>query len=313
MPEIRQTTENTRAIIQGQGVTPYASPLVYRLARERKVDLHQVTGTARQGRISQADIMQFVQSTPDTWQTRPEVTDAHVDISHFGAIVRHPLTQRQKTSASSLNHNWTTIPHVTCHDEADITDLEALRTVWNQEHSASEINITQQAFLIKASATALTAFPRLNASFDRESDELLLKKYLHMGFTVETPEGDVIPVIRDVASKSVTQLAQEIVILSRKAQDGTLSAAEMHGGCFTLCSLEGVGGLTFTPIINGQEVAILGISDTRWQSSSASTEQKRMILPLSLSYDNRVVDNSTAARFMVYLKSLLTDIRLLLL
>jgi len=313
MPEIRQISVNNSAVIQGQGVTPYASPLAYRLARERKVDLHQVTGTARQGRISQTDIMQFVQSTPDTRQTRPEVADANVDISHFGATVRNPLTQRQRKSASSLNHNWATIPHVTCHDEADITDLEALRTVWNQEHSASEVNITQQAFLIKASAAALTAFPRLNASFDMERGELLLKKYLHIGFTVATPEGDVIPVIRDVTSKSVTQLAQEIAILSRKAQDGTLSAAEIHGGCFTLCSLEGTGRLTFTPIINGQEVAILGISAPRWQLSSASTEQKRMILPLSLSYDNRVIDNSAAARFMVYLESLLTDIRLLLL
>lgn len=295
----------------------YASPLVYRLARELNVDLQRVTGTARQGRISRDDIMQFVKSAPSPQQTlsvtRNELA-SNVDLSHFGETEREPLTPRQKISAVRLSDNWARIPHVTYHDEADITDLEALRVLWNQEHSAADVNIIRLAFLLKVSATGLKAFPRFNASLDMDNGELILKKYLHIGFTVDTPEGTVTPVIRDVGGKSVTQLAQEIVILSRKAQEGMLTSAETSGGCFTVYSLDGIGGLAFTPIINESEVAILGISPPRWQSAfPGSTEESQMILPLSLSYDNRVIDNTTAAHFVAYLKSLLADIRRLLL
>ncbi|MCS3429836.1 2-oxo acid dehydrogenase subunit E2 [Klebsiella sp. BIGb0407] len=306
MPETRHTASAESIVSR----THYASPLVYRLARERKVDLQQLTGTARQGRISQDDIMRFLQSAPDTRQTRPETAGQiaeHFDFSPFGATARKSLTPIQKIAASRLSRNGLTIPHVTYHDEADITDLETLRVSWNSENSVPEFNITQQAFLLKASAAALIAFPELNSSLDMDNGELILKKYLNIGFTVATPEGDIIPVIRDVASKRVAQLAQEMAILNHKAEDGTLSNADISGGCFTLYSLEGIGGLAFTPIINGSEVAILGISASRL------TEKNRMILPLSLSYDNRVISHTTAARFMAHLKNLLNDIRLLLL
>jgi len=317
MSETRHAGVNEILGSKIQGITPYASPLVYRLARERNIDLQRLTGTARQGRISEEDIIQFIKSASDPEQRVPGATiprAVNVDFSHFGETERQSLTQAQKISAASLSHNWATIPHVTYHDEADITDLEVLRVLWNQEHSASDVNITQQAFVLKASAAAIKAFPRFNASLDMDSGELILKKYLHIGFTVDTSEGTVTPVIRDVGRKSVTQLAQEIVILSRKGQEGTLTSAETSGGCFTVSSLDGIGGLAFTPIINESEVAILGISTPRWQSPSlGSTEENQMILPLSLSYDNRVIDNASAAHFVAYLKSLLVDIRRLLL
>lgn len=297
--------------------TPYASPLVYRLARELKVDLQRVTGTARQGRICQDDIMQFVKSASGRQQTLSEKRDditSNVDDSDFGETERKPLTSQQKISSASLSRNWAMIPHVTYHDEADITDLEALRILWNQEHSAAGVNIILLAFLLKVSAAGLKTFPRINAELDIDNGELILKQYRHIGFTVDTPEGTVIPVIRDVGSKSVTQLAQEIVILSRKAQEATLTSAETSGGCFTLSSVDGIGGLAFTPIINASEVAILGISTPRWRSPPfGPAEERRMILPLSLSYDNRVIDNTTAAHFVAYLKELLADIRRLLL
>lgn len=302
-------------IFKAPEAIPYASPLVYRLARELKVDLQRVSGTARQGRISRDDIMAFAKPAPGPQQTLSVTRDeiaSNVDFSHFGETEREPLMPRQKASAASLSGNWARIPHVTYHDEANITDLEALRVLWNQEHSAADADIIRLAFLLKVCASGLKAFPRFNASLDRDNGELILKKYLHIGFTLDTPEGTVTPVIRDVGSKSVTQLAQEIVSLSRKGQEGTLTGEETSGGCFTVSSLDGIGGLAFTPIINASEVAILGIATARWQSGSTE-ENQIMILPLSLSYDNRVIDNTTAAHFVAYLKSLLADIRRLLL
>lgn len=304
------------------GVAPYASPLVHRLARELGVDLKHLTGSARHGRITRDDVMQYVKSALNARQ-QPQKETTHfspgllpwpeLDFSRFGEVERQPLTRVQKISAANLSRNWALIPHVTQHDRADITELESLRMALNQENPAAGAKITLLAFLLKASAAALQAFPRFNASLDIDSGELILKKYLHIGFAAETSQGLVVPVVRDVDNKNVTQLALEIAALSRKARDGSLTASEMNGGCFTLSSLGGIGGLAFTPIINAPEVAILGISTASWQPVwNGSTFDTRLMLPLSLSYDHRVIDGAAAARFTVYLSRLLADIRRLL-
>lgn len=302
------------------GTAPYASPLVYRLARELGVDLQPLTGSARQGRITRDDVMQHVRSVlsaqPQTTSTRTTalLPWPEVDFSRFGATERRPLTRIQTMSAANLSRNWALIPHVTQHDHADITELEALRVTLNREKGPEGVKITLLAFLLKASAVALRAFPQFNASLDIDGEQLIMKKYLHIGFAVETPQGLVVPVVRNVDEKSVTQLAQEIVTLSKKAREGALTASEMSGGCFTLSTLGGIGGLAFTPIINAPEVAILGISTARWQPVWDGREFiPRLLLPLSLSYDHRVIDGALAARFSVYLTGLLADIRRLLL
>ncbi|RJF57554.1 dihydrolipoamide acetyltransferase [Serratia inhibens] len=303
-----------------QGIAPYASPLVYRLARELGVDLQRLTGSARQGRITRNDVMQHVRSVlsaqPQTTSTRTAalLPWPEVDFSRFGETERRPLTRIQRMSAANLSRNWALIPHVTQHDHADITELEALRATLNRENGPEGVKITLLAFLLKASSVALRAFPQFNASLDIDGEQLIMKKYLHIGFAVETPQGLVVPVVRNVDEKSVTQLAQEIAALSKKARESALTASEMSGGCFTLSSLGGIGGLAFTPIINAPEVAILGISTACWQPVWDNREFiPRLLLPLSLSYDHRVIDGALAARFSVYLTGLLADIRRLLL
>ncbi|WP_346828319.1 2-oxo acid dehydrogenase subunit E2 [Serratia inhibens] len=303
-----------------QDTAPYASPLVYRLARELGVDLQRLTGSARQGRITRDDVMRHVRSA---LSAQPQATSTRaaallpwpdVDFSRFGATERQPLTRIQTISAANLSRNWALIPHVTQHDHADITELEALRATLNRESGPEGVKTTLLAFLLKASSVALRAFPQFNASLDIDGEQLIMKKYLHIGFAVETQQGLVVPVVRNVDGKSVTQLAQEIAALSQKAREGALTASEMSGGCFTLSSLGGIGGLAFTPIINAPEVAILGISTARWQPVwDDRAFIPRLLLPLSLSYDHRVIDGALAARFSVYLTGLLADIRRLLL
>ncbi|WP_241116222.1 2-oxo acid dehydrogenase subunit E2, partial [Achromobacter xylosoxidans] len=231
-----------------------------------------------------------------------------VDFTKFGPIEAKPLSRIKKISGANLHRNWVMIPHVTNNDEADITDLEALRVTLNKENEKSGIKVTMLAFLIKAVVAALKKFPEFNASLD--GDNLVLKQYYHIGFAADTPNGLVVPVIRDADKKGILQIAQEMTDLSKKAREGKISPAEMQGGCFSISSLGGIGGTSFTPIINAPEVAILGVSRSShkpvWDGKQFVP---RLIVPLSLSYDHRVIDGAAAARFNAYLGALLADFR----
>lgn len=231
-----------------------------------------------------------------------------VDFTKFGPIERQPLSRIKKISGANLHRNWVRIPHVTNNDEADITELEAFRIKLNDEHAKAGTKFTLLAFLLKACAVALKKFPQFNASLD--GDDLVLKQYVHIGFAADTPNGLVVPVIRDVDQKSLSQLAIETAALAAKAREGKLSPAEMQGGCFSISSLGGFGGTTFTPIINAPEVAILGVCRSTMKPVWNGTAfVPRLILPLSLSYDHRVIDGASAAKFNTYLASLLADFR----
>ncbi|MFC3550391.1 dihydrolipoyllysine-residue acetyltransferase [Lysobacter cavernae] len=310
---------------------PYASPAVRLFARELGVDLAQVAGSERGGRISKDDVQKFVKSVLSgqggVAAAVPAATGGglsllpwpKVDFSKFGEIETKPLTRIQKLSGANLARNWAMIPHVTQHDDADITDLEALRVALNKENegragNSPGIKLTMLAFLIKASAAALHKYPTFNASLDASGENLTLKKYFHIGFAADTPNGLVVPVVRDVDKKGVLQIAQETGELARKARDGKLTPAEMSGGCFSISSLGGIGGTAFTPIVNAPEVAILGVSKSAMQPVWNGEKFKpRLILPLSLSYDHRVIDGAAAARFTATLAQLLADMRRVLL
>ena len=231
-----------------------------------------------------------------------------VDFTKFGPVEAKPLSRIKKISGANLHRNWVMIPHVTNNDEADITDLEALRVTLNKENEKSGIKVTMLAFLIKAVVAALKKFPEFNASLD--GDNLVLKQYYHIGFAADTPNGLVVPVIRDADKKGILQIAQEMTDLSKKAREGKISPADMQGGCFSISSLGGIGGTSFTPIINAPEVAILGVSRSShkpvWDGKQFVP---RLIVPLSLSYDHRVIDGAAAARFNAYLGALLADFR----
>jgi len=235
-----------------------------------------------------------------------------VDFSKFGTFERKDLSRIKKISGANLHRNWVLIPHVTNHDDADITDLEAFRVATNKENEKSGIKVTMLAFLIKASIAALKKFPEFNASLD--GDQIVLKQYYHIGFAADTPNGLMVPVIKDADKKGVLQISQEMSELAKKARDGKLSPAEMSGGCFSISSLGGIGGRYFTPIINAPEVAILGVcksaNEPRWDGKAF---QPRLMLPLSLSWDHRVIDGAAAARFNAYLGQILADFRRVLL
>ncbi|WP_040148512.1 2-oxo acid dehydrogenase subunit E2, partial [Xanthomonas citri] len=225
-----------------------------------------------------------------------------------------PLSRIKKVSGANLARNWAMIPHVTQFESADITDLEALRVALNKENEKAGIKLTMLAFLVKASAAALKKFPEFNASLDAAGDNLTLKKYFHIGFAADTPNGLVVPVIRDVDKKGVLQIAQESGELAKKARDGKLGPADMSGGCFSISSLGGIGGTAFTPIINAPEVAILGVSKSAMQPVwNGKDFAPKLMLPLSLSYDHRVIDGALAARFTTYLSQVLADMRRVLL
>jgi pyruvate dehydrogenase E2 component (dihydrolipoamide acetyltransferase) len=231
-----------------------------------------------------------------------------VDFAKFGPIQRQPLTRIKKIAGANLHRNWVVIPHVTNHDDADITELEAFRLQLNKENEKSGVKVTLLAFLIKAVVAALKKFPEFNASLD--GDELVLKRYFHIGFAADTPNGLVVPVLKDADQKGVLQIAQETSALAAKAREGKLSPAEMSGGCFSISSLGGIGGRYFTPIINAPEVAILGVCKSVMQPVwDGAAFQPRLILPLSLSWDHRVIDGASAARFNAYLAQLLADFR----
>jgi pyruvate dehydrogenase E2 component (dihydrolipoamide acetyltransferase) len=299
----------------------HASPSVRKFARELGVDLAQVKGTGPNARIQQEDVQNFVKAAMSggapgatagagisgggslnllPWPT--------VDFAKFGPIEAKPLSRIKKISGANLARNWVMIPHVTQFDEADITDLEAFRVQLNKENEKGGIKITMLAFLIKASVAALKKFPDFNASLD--GDNLVLKKYFHVGFAADTPNGLVVPVIRNADQKGVLQIAKEMGELSAKAREGKLGPAEMQGGCFSISSLGGIGGTAFTPIINAPEVAILGVSKSATKPVWTGKDfAPRLMVPLSLSYDHRVIDGASAARFTAYLAGLLADMR----
>ena len=299
---------------------PHASPSVRKFARELGVDLSRVTGTGTKSRIVQEDIQNFVKQALAGGAGASTSASASlgggidllpwpkVDFAKFGAITPQPLSRIKKISGANLHRNWVMIPHVTNNDEADITGLEELRVTLNKENEKSGTKVTMLAFLIKAVVAALKKFPEFNASLD--GDNLILKQYYNIGFAADTPNGLVVPVIRDADKKGILDLARESSDLAKKARDGKLSPGEMQGGCFSISSLGGIGGTNFTPIINAPELAILGVSRSFmkpvWDGKQFVPQ---LTLPLSLSYDHRVIDGASAARFNAYLGSLLADFR----
>jgi pyruvate dehydrogenase E2 component (dihydrolipoamide acetyltransferase) len=237
-----------------------------------------------------------------------------VDFAKFGAIESKPLSRIKKISGANLHRNWVMIPHVTQFEDADISELEAFRKQLNDEYAKQNIKITPLAFMLKAVATTLRHFPDFNASLDASGENLIVKKYIHIGVAVDTPDGLMVPVIRDVDQKGIVQLAQELMEVSARARDKKITAADMQGGCFTISSLGGIGGTAFTPIINAPEVAILGVSRSSMKPVWKVGEfVPRLMLPLSLSYDHRVIDGAAGARFTRHLAGLLEDLRGLLL
>jgi pyruvate dehydrogenase E2 component (dihydrolipoamide acetyltransferase) len=309
------------------GSLPHASPSVRRFARELGVPLAEVKGSGPKGRITHEDVQGFVKGVmAGAVQTEAQKAKApaavggaafpgllpwpQVDFAKFGPIERKDLSRIKKISGANLHRNWVTIPHVTNHDDADITDLEAFRVQLNQENEKSGVKVTMLAFLIKAAVAALRKFPDFNASVDGE--QLVLKNYFHIGFAADTPNGLVVPVIKDADRKGILAISQEMGELAKKARDGKLSPSDMSGGCFSISSLGGIGGRYFTPIINAPEVAIMGVcrssTEPRWDAQKEKFVP-RLMLPLSLSWDHRVIDGAAAARFNAYYASILADFR----
>ena len=308
---------------------PHASPTIRRLARELGVPLTEVKGSGPKGRITQTDVQGFVKGVMSgAVQTAAQKAKVpaggggeafpglllwpKVDYAKFGAIERKDVSRIQKISGANLHRNWVVIPHVTNHDDADITELEAFRVQLNKENEKAGIKVTMLAFMIKAAVAALKKFPQFNSSLD--GDQLVLKNYFHIGFAADTPAGLMVPVIKDADKKGIFQIGTEMGELAKKARDGKLGPADMSGGCFSISSLGGIGGRYFTPIINAPEVAIMGVCkssiEPRWDGKQFAP---RLILPLSLSWDHRVIDGAAAARFNVYFASLLADLRRIML
>jgi len=306
------------------GSLPHASPSVRKFARELGVDLTQLKGSGPKGRIQQSDVQAYVKGfIAQGGASSAAVAGSgglnllpwpKVDFAKFGPVEAKPLSRIKKLSGANLARNWVVIPHVTNNDEADITGLEAFRVALNQEQAKSGLKITMLAFLIKACVAALKKYPEMNSSL--EGDNLILKQYWHIGFAADTPNGLVVPVIRDADRKGVLELARETGALASKAREGKLSPAEMQGGTFSISSLGGIGGTNFTPIINAPEVAILGVSRSAMKPvwiEDTQTFEPRLMLPLSLSYDHRVIDGAAGARFNAYLAQVLADFRRVLL
>ncbi len=314
------------------GALPHASPSVRKFARELGVPLAEVKGSGQKGRITQEDVMGFTKSVmAGAVQTLAQQAAApkssggnvgglevlawpKVDFAKFGPVERKDLSRIKKISGANLHRNWVMIPHVTNNDLADITDLEAFRVSTNAENAKakSDVKVTMLAFVIKAVVAALKKFPEFNASLD--GDTLVYKQYFNIGFAADTPNGLVVPVLKDADKKGIMQISQEMGELAKKARDGKLGAADMQGGCFSISSLGGIGGTDFTPIVNAPEVAILGLSKSSIQPVwDGKAFQPRLMLPLSLSYDHRVIDGAAAARFNAYLGAVLADYRRILL
>ncbi len=293
----------------------YASPSIKRLAREFGVDLTKVKGTGRKSRITREDVKHFVKQAINKPQGGLLIDELPaIDFSKFGKISEKPLNKIKQLTAKAMTRSWLTIPHVTQFDEADTTELESFRQAQKQAASKQGVKLTPLAFIVKACVSALKAFPTFNASLDKSGEKLIIKEYYHIGIAVDTPNGLVVPVIRDADKLSVMDIASEMGVISEKARDGKLTPKDMSGGSFTVSSLGGISGTGFTPIVNSPEVAILGVSRSKWQPVLKDSEfVPRLMLPFSLSYDHRVIDGAEAARFTKYLAQCLTDIRQLLL
>ncbi|GAA6204095.1 MULTISPECIES: dihydrolipoyllysine-residue acetyltransferase [Thalassotalea] len=306
----------------------YTSPSIRRLAREFGVDLTLVKGTGNKNRILKEDVQSYVKyelSRPKASASNSVsggsgglqvVASKPVDFSKFGEIETKELSRIQKISGPFLHKNWVTIPHVTQFDEADITNVEAFRKEQNVvcEKQKLGFKITPLVFILKAAADALKTFPTFNSSLSEDGESLILKKYIHIGVAVDTPNGLVVPVVRDVDKKGIHELSRELLEISIKAREGKLKAADMQGGCFTISSLGGIGGTAFTPIVNAPEVAILGVSKSEMKPKWNGKEfEPKLMLPLSMSYDHRVIDGALAARFTVHLAGVMSDIRKLIL
>ena len=297
------------------GILAHASPGIRRFARELGINIADVKGSGEKGRVTKEDIQNFVKTALQqpravtTGGNGLQVLDLPVfDFAKFGPIETRPLSRIQKISGANLHRNWVTIPHVTQFDEADITDMEAFRKQLGAEYAKQNIKITPLAFMLKAVVAALQKYPQFNASLDGEN--LVFKQYFHIGVAVDTPDGLMVPVLRNVDKKGIVQLATELAEISAKAREKKISAADMQGGCFTISSLGGIGGTAFTPIINAPEVAILGVSKSSMKPVyQDGTFVPRLMLPLSVSYDHRVIDGALAARFTAYLAMILSDIR----
>jgi pyruvate dehydrogenase E2 component (dihydrolipoamide acetyltransferase) len=309
------------------GHLPHASPSVRKFARELGVPLAEVKGSGPKGRITQDDVQGFTKSVmAGDVRTQAQAAKApagggealgllpwpKVDFAKFGPVERKDVSRIKKISGANLHRNWVMIPHVTNHDDADITELEAFRVATNKENEKAGLKVTMLAFLIKASVAALKKFPEFNASLD--GDQLVFKQYYNIGFAADTPNGLVVPVLKDADKKGVLQISQEMGELAKKARDGKLAPAEMQGASFTISSLGGIGGRYFTPIINAPEVAILGVSKSQTEPVwDGKAFQPRLMLPLSLAWDHRVIDGAGAARFNAYLGAILADFRRVLL
>jgi pyruvate dehydrogenase E2 component (dihydrolipoamide acetyltransferase) len=309
------TPSRTAPVDEKAFSTAYASPSVRKLARELGADLGRVEGTGPKGRITHEDVKAYVKkllsAPPPAAASLPRVPE--VDFAQFGAVESEPLSRIQLISGARLQASWINLPHVTQHEDADITDLDIARVALKPKAKQEGVPLTLLAFIIRACIVALKKFPRFNSSLDASGKSLVLKKYFHIGFAADTPNGLLVPVIRDADRLNLFDIARALATLSDKARAGKLSAAEMQGGSFTISSLGGIGGTAFTPIINAPEVAILGVSRSVHRPVfDKGVFVPRLMLPLSLSYDHRVIDGAQAARFVVFLGQTLGDVQALL-
>ncbi|MDA8018866.1 MAG: dihydrolipoyllysine-residue acetyltransferase [Thermoanaerobaculia bacterium] len=309
----------------------YASPSVRKLARELGVDLAKVTGSARGGRIVSDDVKSYVRGVLSGAAERPSSGGSGlggfdwpqmptIEFSKFGEVETKPLSRIRKVSARNLHRSWLHVPHVTQHEEADVTELEAFRKSLGKEAEKRGVKMTPLAFLLRAVAACLRRYPDFNSSLDPSGENLILKNYVHIGVAVDTEDGLVVPVIRDVEEKGLFELAAEVIDAAKRARAGKLTPKDFQGACFTISSLGGIGGTAFTPIVNAPEVAILGVSRNRWSpvwndaaEGGQGAFERRLMMPLSLSYDHRVIDGASACRFTVELAALLSDFRRVLL
>ena len=312
----------SESALVASGKTSHASPSVRKFARNLGVNLHLVKGSAPKNRIVAEDIEAYVKS--ELYKPRTDDMGTHfspiampdIDFSTFGSIETKPLSKIKKISGANLHRNWVTAPHVTQFDDADITDLEAFRKSMQKDAEKKGVKLTLLAFMMKACVNALRAYPVFNSSISPDGESIIMKDYYNVGFACDTPDGLVVPVVKDVFTKDVLEIAQDLGDLSNKARERKLKMDDMQGGCFTISSLGGIGGTKFTPIINCPEVAILGVSRSSMQpiyNKENKEFEPRLVLPLSLSYDHRVVDGADGARFTTHLRAMLSDVRRLLL
>ena len=323
--EEKELKENTQiqVISEGKplGTIVYAGPEVRRIAREYDINLMKIIGTGHKDRILKEDIQQYIKhqlkiANTERGENLPFPSVPKIDFSKFGPIEKKALSKIKKATGVNLTRNWMTAPHVTQFGEADITELEEFRQSHKSYAEKNKIRLTLLVFIIKAVVNALKSFPYFNASLDTSREYLILKKYFHIGVAVDTPEGLVVPVIRDADRKGLFELAKELSEISERARTSDLSLGDIQGGCFSISNLGGIGGTAFTPIINAPEVAILGVSQMQWRSVYSKSDDDceiRLMLSLSLSYDHRVIDGADGARFIVCLAEHLSDIRTLLL